>query len=183
MSVTYSLECKIFMWTSWRSRYLSGLFYGCSRLCPILPVWDPLFCCYLHLVVLVIPIWVSRLSQNTIWLAESHLDIFAPFPVGCSSCIFMMFTISGSDGDCYDELFWLPLNSVKSINCHYNVWIINYLWRPIRLVVLVFKGRCDLYGGKLLFSVGCWLCYDCYVWSCRFLIVIVTFWGGGFSLL
>ena len=50
--------------TGWGGLYLCGLFYCCSRLCPVLPVSDPLSCCYLCLVVLVVPICVSRLSQT-----------------------------------------------------------------------------------------------------------------------
>ena len=49
--------------SGWGGHYLCGLFYCCSRLCPVLPVSNPLSCCYLHLVILVIPICVSRLSQ------------------------------------------------------------------------------------------------------------------------
>ena len=49
--------------------YLCDLFYCCSRLCPVLPVCDPLSCCYLRLVILVVPICASRLSQTLFdWL-------------------------------------------------------------------------------------------------------------------
>ena len=50
--------------TSWRDCYLCVLFYGCSSLRPILPGCDPLLCCYLRLVILVMHILVSRLSQT-----------------------------------------------------------------------------------------------------------------------
>ena len=51
---------------------------------------------------------------NAISLVDSHLDIFVPFFLWMFSCIFMMFANIGSRGDCYDELFWLPLYPVIS---------------------------------------------------------------------
>ena len=90
------------------------------RLCPVLPVCDPRFCCYLCLVILVIPICVLRLSQTLFdWLIV-HLDIFAPFSCGLFSFIFMMFVFIRSG------------------------------WRSLRLVVLVFKESLELHGGVTL---------------------------------
>ena len=60
---------------------------------------------------------------NAIWLVDSHLDIFAPFFCGMSSCIFMVFTNIGSHGDCYDESFLLPLYPVISSLVIENAWI------------------------------------------------------------
>ena len=70
--------------TGWGDRYLCGLFYCCSQLHPILPVYDPLLCCYLHLVILVIPICMSRLLQTwSDWLIVTYI-FSCLFLVGCS---------------------------------------------------------------------------------------------------
>ena len=53
----------------------------------------------------------------------------------------------------------------------------------MRLVILVFKCHCGLYGEKSLFSVGCMLCYDCYVRLYWFLNVVVNSMQSGYSLL
>ena len=42
---------------------------------------------------------------------------------------------------------------------------ISSWWRSLRLVVLVFEGCLELYGGVLLLAVGCLLLCDHYVWS------------------
>ena len=46
--------------------------------------------------------------------------------------------------------------------------------RPLCLVILVFKDCLELYGGVLLFAVGCLLLCDRYVWSYWFLALLVV---------
>ena len=70
--------------TGWGDHYLCDLFYCCSRLCPILPVYDPSLCCYLCLVILVVPICVLRLSQMRSDCLIVTYIFLRLFLVGCS---------------------------------------------------------------------------------------------------
>ena len=65
------------------------------------------------------------------------------------------------------ELLW-PLWGEVTLFCRLLVVL-----RLLQLVTLVFESCCDLYGEKLLFSVGCWLCCDCYDWSHWFSLRLV----------
>ena len=124
-NLTYSQECNIFAWNlyNWLGRSL--------------PVWLVLlllqivsyFTCVWSFTLLLFTLsWTGHTNLrvktivNVIWLVDSHLYIFTPFSCGLFSCIFMMFTIISSRGDCYDESFWLLLYPVKCLFGYWNIY-------------------------------------------------------------
>ena len=141
--------------TGWGGRYLCGLFYCCSRLCPVLPVSDPLSCCYLHLVVLVVPICASRLSQTlSDWLIVTYIFLH-PFLWAVlmhihDVCVYQLFgatvTTSRSGCHCILQGSFLLLKCIKlfvylSDLCDWLCWFSN--------VLVAFA------GGRSLYSPGC----------------------------
>ena len=70
----------------------------------------------------------------------------------------MVTTVTTSCSGCHLVLWnaWTVNDCVLSIGC---------LGQLTRLVTLVFKTCFDFYGGRILYSVGCWFCCNWYIWS------------------
>ena len=143
MKLTYSQECKLFenCATGWEGHYLCGQFYCCSRLCPVLPVSDPSSCCYLCLVVLVVTICASRLSQmlfdwSIVTYIFSHLFLWAVLMHILDVCVYQLLvatiTMSCSGCRCILQGFFLLLKCIKLFVylghlCDWSCWFSDVL--------------------------------------------------------
>ena len=101
---------------------------------------------------------------NTVWLVDSHQDIFAPFSLWAALmhihdvCVYWLLvatvTTSRSGCHCILQRFLSPLKCIK---------LLVYFERLMRLVMLVFECSCDLCGnvtplhGLLVVVQSLWL--------------------------
>ena len=168
----------------WRGHYLCDLFYCCSRLCPVLPVCDPLFCCYLRLVVLVVPICASRLSQMLFdwlivtWIFSHLFSLWVVLIHIHDVCVYWLLVATVTIGRAAFRR--IPRTTQGSVTPCCGLLVVA---RSLRLVILFFEECLELSGGVLLFVVGCLLLCDRYGWSYWFSRNDSNFAGMCYSLL